>query len=340
VAADPAPNPGSAHSQGAWGSGPTIHVTSTQGTGLLGSVVAPVVSQISQTLISTLFGTLGQVFRSVVNFGGGMADTTTGPYSYPTSPWPALGIPGLITLGVQPPSGSVTADANGYSAAAQVFALDLSVLGISLIHENQATASVSCPNAGSAALGNITFTGITLLNGLVGVTLSNVTNLWTVTFAGNPVVMAPGGVVSLPLPGNPLTVGLNGNLLSVSLGIDLNALLGGLGLGGILNAISGIVDTRGTNLRLTLTFGPGGATTGGTQAMAWGTEMGLDLSGTLSVGLLSILGGLIGSASISIPTGIGGTSYGNILDLKYGYASCTTGAPPPPGPQWIPPGLI
>jgi hypothetical protein len=78
-----------------------------------------------------------------------------------------------------------------------------------------------------------------------------------------------------------------------------------------------------------------------TTAAAWGLGVGVDLSGSLGFTLLGLVG-----ASISIPTGITGTTFGNLLDLRLGYTACSVGASSggtgtgPGATQVVPPTLI
>jgi hypothetical protein len=142
------------------------------------------------------------------------------------------------------------------------------------------------------------------------------------------------------VPGHAdLQIVSSGDLLQVKESIGLDQLLGSLGLGGLFSGLPGQIDNKDTNLTLTISVGPGSSASGGNGISAWGLAIGVDLSGTITVKQLSALGVLGGKAVITIPTGISGTHYGNLMDLKLAYATCTSGDVPPPVTR-IPPGLI
>ncbi|MCW2644411.1 MAG: hypothetical protein JWP07_520, partial [Pseudonocardiales bacterium] len=49
--------------------------------------------------------------------------------------------------------------------------------------------------------------------------------------------------------------------------------------------------------------------------------------------------GLVG-ATVAIPTGIGGGNYGNLADLRLGFATCTSGSAVATGTPAVPPALV
>jgi hypothetical protein len=142
------------------------------------------------------------------------------------------------------------------------------------------------------------------------------------------------------VPGHQdLQIATNGTYLQVTKSIGVNQLLGGLGLGGLFSGLPGQIDTNDSNLTLSITIGPGSLPVGTNGIEAWGLEVGVDVSGTIAVKELPSLGLLGGEAVITVPSGITGSHYGNLMDLKLAYATCTSGAAPAPT-RWIPPGVI
>jgi hypothetical protein len=143
------------------------------------------------------------------------------------------------------------------------------------------------------------------------------------------------------VPGHSdLQIVANGDFLQVKQSIGLDPLLGSLGLGGLFSGLPGQIDNKDTALTLSITVGPGSsAATGGNGISAWGLAIGVDVAGTITVKQLSALGVLGGKAVITVPTGISGSHYGNLVDLKLAYASCTSGDAPPAVTR-VPPGLI
>jgi hypothetical protein len=56
------------------------------------------------------------------------------------------------------------------------------------------------------------------------------------------------------------------------------------------------------------------------SASAWGLGIGVDLSGDLGFNVLDLV-----TATVHVPTGVGGGNYGNLLDLRLAYTTCQSG---------------
>jgi hypothetical protein len=333
---------GSATSKAAYGSAATIGPSTPVGSGVLGSAIADLIQPIVDLLTQQVNSTVSGAVVGLLNSSGNTADTTTGPSSYPTGPLLNVGVPGILALTLNGPSGSVSASSSAYAATSTFTDPQLSVLGISLADLGVANASVNCPTGSGDPSATVSLSVVSLFGGLVKAKLASGSNLLQVSLNGGAYQSISGLSTTLANGGSTLSVRANGNFLQVSVTISLSTLLGSLGLGGLLGALGSAVDISGTALTLALDIGPGNTppVAGATSATAWGLEVGADLSGTVSVSVLGLLGALGGSAVITIPSGISGTSAGNLLDLKLGYATCTKGTAAIPGSQWIPPGLI
>lgn len=328
---------GSATAKAVFGNAVTIPAMTASGSGVLGSTLAVVVQTVADALTQTVNSTLSTAVLATLNNTHDTADTTTGPSSY--SLGTSINAATLIGLALNGPSGSVTADSTGYSATSGLAHPQLSVLGSNVADLGAATATATCPSAGSPSA-SVSLSDVSLFGGAVAAKLANGSTTLQVSLNGGGYV----GVGSLSptltaVPGTSVSVRVDGNLLQVTESVSLSDLLGGLNLAGLLSNLSGLIDTSGTALSLSLTVGPGTAASNvtGSTATAWGLEVGADLTGTVSLDVLGLLGG---TASVTIPSGIAGTSYGNLLDLKLGYATCQSGAATTPGSKWVPPGLI
>jgi hypothetical protein len=202
-----------------------------------------------------------------------------------------------------------------------------------------ATATVTCPTSGSPSA-TTSLTDLALVNGLVKARLRN--GALDASVDGGTTWTAVRDLHLTTVPGHSdLQIVADGDLLQVRETIGVDRLLAALGLGGLFSGLPGQIDTHNSNLTLAITVGPGSVTAaGGNGIQGWGLEVGVDVSGTISVSQLSSLGVLGGSAVISVPSGVDSSGhYGNLLDLKLAYATCTTGAAPPAVTR-IPPGLI
>jgi hypothetical protein len=85
---------------------------------------------------------------------------------------------------------------------------------------------------------------------------------------------------------------------------------------------------------LSLVVGPN-ATVTSRSVSAWGLGIGVNLSGSLTFNLLGLV-----TATVNIPTGIGGSNTGNLLDLRLAYATCQSGVNLPAVVPVVPPALV
>jgi hypothetical protein len=329
---------GSATAKAAYGTAVTIAPSLPAGSGLLGSTVASLVQPIADALTSGINSLVNTAIRGLLNSSGNTADTTTGPASYPTGPLGKVAIPGLLGITLNGPSGSVTGSASGYSAQSTFTSAAIRAFNIDAGDVAVASASVTCPPIGGAAPTAVeSLADLQLVNGWVKARLRNGT--YEASVDGGATWAGVRDLHLTTVPGHSdLQIVASGDLLQVKESIGLDQLLGSLGLGGLFSGLPGQIDNRDTALTLTITVGPGSSTSGGNGISAWGLALGVDLAGTITVKQLSALGVLGGKAVITVPTGITGSHYGNLLDLKLAYASCTSGDAP--AVTRIPPGLI
>jgi hypothetical protein len=109
----------------------------------------------------------------------------------------------------------------------------------------------------------------------------------------------------------------------------------GLGLDdATVTALTGYAVPGSSSLTLTLTLGPNESVTRSNVA-AWGLGIGVDLSGSLSFNLLNLVG-----ATITVPSGLGGSSNGNLLDLRLAYSACSVGSTSLGAGLGIPPSFV
>jgi hypothetical protein len=187
-----------------------------------------------------------------------------------------------------------------------------------------ATKPTTAPSASAAA------TSVSLLGGLVTFNVASgqiaslrVNNVAYVSVLALPTVSVAGGVTIAPY----------GSAIQVSIPLSLDQVLAGLGLSGAL--VTALHDFSPTStVALTVVVGPNTAVTSRT-ASAWGLGIGADLSGSLTLNLLNLV-----TANISIPTGLGGSNYGNLLDLRLAYSTCQSGVILPAIVPAVPPALV
>lgn len=330
---------GSATAKAAYGTAVTIAPTLPVGSGLLGGTVAALVQPIVDALTNGVNSLASTAVRGLLNSSGNTADTTTGPASYPTGPLGKVAIPGLLGITLNGPSGSVTASASAYSAQSTFTSAAIRAFNIDAGDVTAASASVNCPTIGSGTpSAAVSMADLQLVNGLVDARLRNGT--FEASVDGGITWAAVRDLHLTTVPGHSdLQIVANGDLLQVKESIGLSQLLGSLGLGGLFSGLPGQIDNSATALTVSITVGPGSSATGGNGISAWGLAVGVDVAGTITVKELSALGVLGGTAIITVPTGISGSHYGNLMDLKLAYATCTSGDAPPPVTR-IPPGLI
>ena len=345
---------GSSYSAAAYGTAGTLNVTAggTGLTGTLASLLTPLTSALNG-LANSLASTL---VTSITNAGltattpastqsapaSGFPNCTTGGWNrqdcYSASSGNALGVPGVLSLGLNAAQGYAAADSTGYQAAAQVADPSLSLLGISIGDLGVAQSSATCPTTGSCSA-SVSLTNASLLGGLIKLKTATGSNLLQVQLGTNPWIPLSSLGTSLTAVGTGISAKADGTFLQINISISLTQLLSGLGLGGLLSSLAGL-DLTGTSLTLSVLVGPGSSTSNG--ATAWGLDVGLDLSGSINISATSLLSGLLGSASITIPSGITGspTALGNLASLELAYTAVTAGSAVSSAPVWFPPGLI
>jgi hypothetical protein len=355
TAATAATGEGSAYSAAAKVSPTGSLAPQVTGTGLL-QLLGPVLSGVVNPLTNALGALPGQLLAGVADglTGAGLRATNPAarqpapqsgyPASCSTGGWtasdcygpilPSIGLPPLLALSTGVVQGFATGDTTGYTARAHVANPDLSVLGIQLGNLGVIDAQSHCgPDSCTTAA---QLTGASLLGGLVTANLADDSDLLAVSVGGTPLVTGSSVVVpagSLPAGLHGVTATLDGNLLELTIGLSLTGLLDGLGLGDLLAGVAGLAD-GGSSIALTLTVGPGSQPADGSTE-AWGLAVGVDLAASISLSLLGLAG-----VTVTISSGISGSSYGNLLDLELAYTNAFSGDLPGLTPQWIPPGLI
>ncbi|MBN9619739.1 MAG: hypothetical protein J0H43_08405, partial [Actinobacteria bacterium] len=330
------------------GTGLTVSPLPTGLLGFLSSIttdVAPLTTALSQLVSQTVAGVAaGLTGAGLSATNSGTSTPTPSAGTYPTctaSGWstsdcygplvPTVSLPSLLTLSSGTTQGyAAYSSTTGYSAAAKVADPVLGLLGITLANLGIVQSTSSCTSNGSCTQTQ-SISGASLLGGAVQLSLANGRFLATVNG-----VQVSGVAVPLSVAGIGATISANGNLLTVKIALTLTQLLNSLGLGSLLSSVVGLVDANngGPSATLTLTVGPGSSTSNGTTS-AWGLDVGVDLSANINISLLGLAG-----VSISVPSGIGGSNYGNLLDLKLAYTNAASGQSGGSGPVWYPPGLI
>jgi hypothetical protein len=192
----------------------------------------------------------------------------------------------------------------------------ISSLTSPLVSAGLIDAKANCPNDGSTPpTASVSATSVSVLGGLVTLNVANgaIANL---TVNGTSI----GALSSL----TPTTVGAvkvqsYGTAVKLGVTLSLANLLSTLNLNS--SAVSELLgDVTSSSLTLSVIVGPNTSVTS-TSAKAWGLGVGVDLSGSLTFNLLNLVG-----ARVLLPTGISGGNYGNLVDVRLGYASCTSGS--------------
>ena len=115
-----------------------------------------------------------------------------------------------------------------------------------------------------------------------------------------------------------LTIAPYGNSVRVSIPLTVNQVLAGLGLpSSVISALNGFSPT--SSVTMSLIVGPNSTVTS-KSASAWGLGIGIDLAGDLAFNVLDLV-----TATVHIPTGVGGGNSGNLLDLRLAYTTCQSG---------------
>jgi hypothetical protein len=217
-----------------------------------------------------------------------------------------------------------------------------------LVAVNLASAKANCPNDGAAGATKPvtspsavqTTTGVSLLGGLVTFDSANgwPTNLVVngvsyadTTNAGNT---RPGLLSLSAVTVAGITVARYGQSVIISIPLTPDQIFTALGLpSAVVTALDTFIPT--SSVTLSLVVGSSSTVTA-TTATAWGLGIGVDLSGSLSFNLLDLV-----TANVNIPSGVGSGNYGNVLDMRLGYASCQSGIKPGSSAvPAIPPALV
>jgi hypothetical protein len=187
-----------------------------------------------------------------------------------------------------------------------------------------------CPNSGSTSPNAaVSAASVSLLGGLIALTVSN-NSIATVTVGGTNYTLNT-------LPATAIA-GVNlskyGSALKISIPLTLQQLEVALNLSASAIAQLNANATSSASLTLTAIVGPNTVVTS-TSAKAWGLGIGVDLSGSLGFNLAGLVG-----ATVTVPSGIGGGNYGNLLDARLAYSACTSAASAPTVTPAVPPALI
>lgn len=321
--------------------------------GLLDGLISPIVNQDLNPLVSALQSmTVSNLVNSALgtsspyNAGTPNAQTTPAPAPFPTDGLPSpcgttYGIPcynassglapnlgPLSSIALNLVSGytqqvATTADAtNPIFGRAQVASPRISVLPAipsivnPVVQAGVASSKANCPNDNSAPTALASASNVSMLGGLV---TFNVANGDVANLSVNGVSYA--SVASLPA----ITVGsvkvqpFGSSALKVQIALSASQLLNALGLPS--SAVTALLNYAiNSTMTLTVIAGPNTAVTS-TSAKAWGIGVSVDLAGSLGFNLLGLVG-----ATVAVPTGITNGNFGNVLDLRLGYSSCTSGS--------------
>jgi hypothetical protein len=338
--------------------------------GLLNGLISPIVTSALNPLVAALQGSLTSSVYSALGLGSGLSAGTPSvqaaavPGTFPGDLTATSGLPSpcTTTSTTQPCySGSGTGSSplslaplvslgvgalRGYTeqqstsptpifGRSQVASASVSVLPAiptlvsPLVSVGTVDAKANCPSTG-APTASVSSANVTVLGGTLVIGVANGT-IGTVTVGGNTYNLGnlPTGAVA------GLTLAAYGTALEVGIPLTLSQVLTGLGLGA--SAVTELLGDALPNASLTLglVIGPNSQVTAN-SATAWGLGIGVDLSGSLGFNLLGLVG-----ATVSVPTGIGGGNYGNLLDARLAYAACTSGTTSTSGGTAIvPPALI
>ena len=335
--------------------------------GLLDGIISPIVSQDLNPLVTALQSmTVNNLVNSALgtsspyNAGTPNAQTTPAPAAFPTDGLPSpcgtsYGIPcynassglnpnlgPLSSLSLNLISGytqqvATTADAtNPIFGRAQVASPRVSVLpAIPSIVNPVVTGSIAnskanCPNDNSDPSALVSASNVSMFGGLVKFDVSN----------GDVVNLSVNGVAYASVSVLPaITVGavkvqpFGSSALKVQIGLSASDLINALGLPS--SAVTALLNYAiNSTMTLTVIAGPNTAITS-TSAKAWGIGVSVDLAGSLGFNLLGLVG-----ATVAVPTGITNGNYGNVLDVRLGYTSCTSGSNVVTAVPPIPPAMV
>jgi hypothetical protein len=336
--------------------------------GLLDGLINPIVNQDLNPLIGALQSlTVNTLVNSVLGASGpNQAGTPTqqstpAPATFPNDTLPSpcgtsYGIPCYnATAGLSPNLGplaslsvgaingytqqvAATADATnpifGRATIANVNATVLPTLsGLTnpVVSAGLFSSKANCPNDNSAPSAMESGSTIKMLGGLVTLDLANGGDIANLKVNG--VAYASVSVLPAITIGNLTVQPFGPTAIKVSLSLTAASLVSALGLpASAVTALLGYATT--STVTLSVIAGPNDAVTSST-AKAWGMGIAVDLSGSIGFNLLGVVG-----ATVAIPTGIVNGNYGNVLDLRLGYTSCSSGSNPTSTAKAIPPALI
>jgi hypothetical protein len=333
--------------------------------GLLQGVVGPIVTNALDPLVAALQATTNSLVASTLGASSNVTASTptyqgnASVSGFPSDSWaapcPESGVTPcysasntnvsnpLVTLSAPLVRGYTQQNASGSKpiyGRAQITNPSVSVPFVptvpglpaagTLVSANTVNSYAACPNDGSAPSTGVSAANLQLFGGLIGLSLASNSSISSVTIAGKsytlrsmPATAIAG--VNLSTYGSALKVTIPLTLAQVELGLGLSS-----SVVGTLNANADSNDS----LTLTAIIGPNSSVTS-TSASAWGLGIGVDLSGSLTFDLAGVVG-----ATVSVPTGIGGGNFGNVLDVRLAYASCKSGASNPTSTPVVPPVLI
>jgi hypothetical protein len=342
--------------------------------GLLDVLVSPIVNQAINPLVAALQGSVSSLVTSALGASSSLSAGTPATQSgaapgtfpnetvpspcpssnpvpcYQVASGPSLNLSPLASAGVggaqgwtaQVPS-SIDATAPIYGRARVLSATVSALTGISsltnpLVSTGAVDAKANCPNDGqpgankpkTAPSANVQAAGVSLLGGLVKLSVLNgsITNL----VINN--ISYPNGVINLPtLTVGSVSVSQYGTAIALGIPVAASDLLGALNLdGSVVTQLLGYAPTSTVMLRVVA--GPTTQVTS-TTASANGLGIGVDLSGTLGFNLLGLV-----TATVNLPSGLGGSNLGNLLDLRLATVTCKSGTATAPANPAVPPALV
>lgn len=336
--------------------------------GLINGLISPIVNGALNPLINTVQGTLSTVVASTLGvssplvagnpsgpslpapgaFPGDLpaglpAPCTTGtlPVPVPQPCFSATGpgsvsLPGLVTLTTgalrgytQQVTGTNTILGRAQVADVSVAALPaLPSLVSPLVNVSTIDSLATCPVGGGASA-NVATATVNLLGGLLSLKVLN-GEISTITLGGGTYTLTALPTVTV----GGFTLSAYGTALKLSIALSLANVLTALGLDSSIIGQLTNDALPNTSLTLSVIVGPNSQVTS-TSAQAWGLGIGVDLSGSLGFTLLGLVG-----ATVSVPSGIGGGNYGNLLDARLAYTSCTSSAATTTTIPVVPPALI
>ena len=334
----------------------TLSLTGAVG-GLFSALVKPIVDNALNPLVSALQGSLNTAISGAL---GATSSYAAGAPTDQSTPRPGT-FPGDLPSGLPAPCALTSTSKPCYSATGGVASLSLASLAslsvstvsgytqqvassadstIPIFGRTQvantsvgalpALASVptplvsvgtvdskaNCPNNGGSPSASVSAAQVKLLGGLITVNVTNTGSIASVVVGGSTYSLDT--LPSTSIAGFSLSK-FSVSALKLSLPLTISQVIAALGLSGsaVDDLVSSVLPSQ--TLTLGVIVGPS-VTTTATSAQAWGLGVGVDLSGSLGFNLLGVVG-----ATVSVPTGVTGGNYGNLLDARLGYSSCSTG---------------